>query len=113
MALLDIRIEEKQNEVIHAFSIIAIKDTFNHFSNRYLLYYDKVWECWFFFSFKTVETENENFVNQRLSNMLKVNKETIQIKYVSDRLQPKYSERDHIHKIYQHSLYTVRCNGTG
>ena len=27
------------------------------------------------------------------------------IKYIADRMQPKYSERDKINKIYQHSLY--------
>lgn len=96
---------ENLNEVLHSFSIIAIKDTFNNFSNRYLLYYDKAWKCWFFFSFKTSESENESFIKQRLSNILKIEKSSISLKYISDRIQPKYSERDNIHKVYNHSLY--------
>ncbi len=96
---------ENLNEVIHAFSIIAIKDTFNTFPNRYLLYYDKAWECWFFFSIKTSEYDNENFIREKLSNMIKVDSQKIILKYISARIQPKYSERDKIQKVYQHSLY--------
>ena len=32
----------------HNHSIIVIKDIFNDFSNKYLVYYDSKWDCKFF-----------------------------------------------------------------
>ena len=96
---------ENLDEILHKFSIVAIKDTYQDFANRFLLYYDNAWKCWFFFSFHTEEYQNEEQLIQRLSNSLKIDKDYIKIRYISDRLQPKYSERDHQNKVYQHSLY--------
>lgn len=96
---------ENLNEIIHPFSIVAIKDTFNTYANRYLLYYDKAWDCWFFFSFHTAQQQNEESITRRLSNKLKIDPTDINIQYITDRLQPKFSEKDQINKVYQHSLY--------
>lgn len=96
---------ENLNEILHRFSIVAIKDSFCEFPNRFLLYYDDVWNCWFFLNFHTSEYQNEQNISQRISNQLKIDTGNIMIKYIADRMQPKYSERDKINKIYQHSLY--------
>lgn len=96
---------ENLNEVLHRFSIVAVKDSFNPYPNRFLLHYDEVWKCWFFFSFHTSEYQNEENIKQRLSNQLKIDPRYISIQYISDRVQPKYSERDRVNKVYQHSLY--------
>ncbi len=96
---------ENLNQVLHAFSIVALKDTYNTYANRFLLYYDETWKCWFFFNFKTSDNENERSIKQRLSNKLKVGIDNISLRYITDRLQPKFSERDQVDKIYQHSLY--------
>lgn len=96
---------ENLDEMLHRFSIVAIKNDFEDFSNRFLLYFDVTWDCWFFFSFHTSEFQNEINIVQRLSNKLKLDVNKISVKYVSDRIQPKYSERDQVQKVYQHSLY--------
>ena len=96
---------ENLDEVLHKFSLIAIKDDFNDFANKILLYYDNSWECWFLFSFHTSEYQNEESILQRLSNKLKIDKSLMKVNYISDRLQAKYSEKDHVNKVYQHSLY--------
>lgn len=96
---------ENLDEVLHKFSIVAIKDDFNKFANRFLLYYDDAWKCWFFFSFHTVESQNDVNIVQRLSNKLKIDCSVVSVKYIIDRIQPKYSERDEVNKVYQHSLY--------
>lgn len=96
---------ENLNEITHRFSIVAIKDSFNEYPNRFLLYYDTIWQCWFFFNFATSEYDNEKNISERLSNKLKINPNCINVRYFSDRLQPKFSERDHVNKVYQHSLY--------
>lgn len=99
---------ENLDEVLHKFSIVALKDDFNDHSNRFLLYYDDAWKCWFFFNFKTSEAQNEENLAQRLSNMLKIDVADIRIKYITDRIQPKFSERDQVNKVYQHSLYQAQ-----
>lgn len=96
---------ENLDEVLHKFSLIAIKDDFNDFANKILLYYDNSWQCWFLFSFHTSEYQNEESILQRLSNKLKIDKSLMKVNYISDRLQAKYSEKDHVNKVYQHSLY--------
>ncbi|MCB6991784.1 hypothetical protein LI187_15040 [bacterium 210820-DFI.6.38] len=96
---------ENLDEVLHRFSIVAVKDTFNQFSNRFLLHYDSNWNCWFFFSFPTNPEQNEESIIQRLSNQLKLPASTIRLHYITDRLQPKFSVKDNINKVYQHSLY--------
>lgn len=96
---------ENLDEVLHKFSIVAVKDSYHEYANKYLLYYDKAWNCWFFFNFPTSEYQNEESLTQRLSNVLKISTANIKMVAVSDRIQPKYSERDHVNKVYQHSLY--------
>lgn len=96
---------ENLNEILHRFSVVAIKDSFQDFPNRFLLYYDDAWSCWFFPNFHTSEFQNEQSICQRLSNQLKVDSKSILLRYIADRVQSKYSERDKINKVYQHSLY--------
>jgi hypothetical protein len=96
---------ENLNEITHPFSIVAVKDTFNQFPNRFLLYYDKTWECWFFFSFKTSDVSDEDNIKIRLSNLLHIESKFITTQYISARIQPKHSLRDNIDKVYLHRLY--------
>lgn len=99
---------ENLDEVLHRHSIVALKDTFLSFPNRFLLHYDKKWDCWFFFSFPTSEADNETYIKQSLSNILKIPTADINLQYITDRLQPKFSVKDNVHKVYQHSLYDCR-----
>lgn len=101
---------ENLNEITHPFSIVAIKDTFNEYANRYLLYYDKSWNCWFFFSFKTMEEQNEENIRVRLSNALHIPKDNISLYYKLERIQPKYSIKDNMHKVYLHRLYEAKIS---
>lgn len=96
---------ENLNEILHRFSIVALKDDFNKYSNRFLLHYDTNWNCWFFFSFPTSDSANEEQIKNRMSNILKVDKNLIHLVHKSERLQPKYSIKDSVNKVYQHSLY--------
>ena len=96
---------ENLNEILHRFSIVALKDDFNKYSNRFLLHYDTNWNCWFFFSFPTSDSANEEQIKNRMSNILKVDKNLIHLVHKSERLQPKYSLKDCVNKVYQHSLY--------
>lgn len=92
------------NEITHEHSIVVIKDTFNKFSNRYLVYKDLIWNCDFFPNYKTNEN-NENFIKEHLSNELKIVRDDINLKYVCKNISEKYYERTKEIKIYDHRFY--------
>lgn len=95
----------KMNEIKHYFSLVAIKDEYEEFSNRFLLYYDQAWKCWFFPNFKTKEEGNESFIIGKLSNALHIKEGKITLESVAEKVQPKFSRRDQIEKVYNHKLY--------
>lgn len=105
---------KKLNEPPHCHSIIAIKDTFNEFPNRFLLYYDQTWETWFFPNFQTQSTEQKNIrsIRNGISNQLKVNAEKIEVSYLDCAIHEKYSGRDRKFKQYEHKLYSVKVPST-
>lgn len=100
------------NETKHPFSLIAIKDTFNPYPNRFLLHYDKDWDCNLFFSFHTKEDEKNNLENiqEKLSHLLKVDMDSIRLKYVDEIIQTKFSQRDKQKKVYDHRVYYAQID---
>lgn len=98
------------NEITHPFSIIVIKDTFEKYPNKYLLYYDSRWDCRLFINYRTnvdSEVANTENIRTRLSNELKIQKDKITIKYKTVKIQRKFSESDKIYKCYEHKIYYV------
>ena len=95
------------NEIEHPFSIVAIKDTFEKYPNKFLLYFDSRWKCWFFFNFKTNNDlqQNENNIKSGLSSKLKVDADDIDLEYKDEAIHHKYSESDNVEKYYHHILY--------
>ena len=88
----------------HNHSIIVIKDTFNEFSNRFLVYNDTKWDCKFFLNYKE-NINNESYIKEHLSNELKIPGDCINLKYVTSKIHEKYSESDKMNKIYSHKFY--------
>lgn len=86
------------------FSLVAIKDTFNSFANRYLLYFDEKWQCWFFFSFRTSENDIQNIKN-KLSEKLKVPAKNIAVEFKAQQVQRKFAPADNTVNTYEHKLY--------
>lgn len=97
------------NEISRGHSIIIIKDTFNEFSNRFLVYYDNDWKCKLFINYKTNEN-NEDFIKTHLSNELKINAEDISLKFIKEDLNEKFSQRYKINKFYKHKFYLAEIN---
>ena len=95
------------NEIQHPFSIIAIKDTFNEYPHRYLLYYDNRWQLNLFPNYRTQATEEENIANiiSHLSNELQVPAQDITVEQKGYKLTTKYSVSDKVQKVYAHTLY--------
>lgn len=91
------------------FSLIAIKDTFNEYSNRYLLYYDPKWRCRLFPNFKTTEDEADdtNNIIHRLSLMLHIPQDEFTIEFKAQEIQRKFAPADNMVNTYDHKLYSV------
>ncbi len=95
------------DQTAHHHSIVVIKDKFQKFSNRYLVYEDTVWQCRFFLNYPTQldETQNEDFLKQKISAALKIPTGAIELTQKGQALQQKYSERHHEMRVYDHAFY--------
>lgn len=98
---------ENLNKIEHPFSLIAIKDSFNKYPHRYLLYYDNRWGLNLFPNYKTQVVEEENIANiiKRLSADLQIAPELISVERKGFELRTKYSVSDKVQKVYAHTLY--------
>lgn len=96
------------NEIEHPFSIVAIKDTFRDYPNKYLLYYDNRWNCWFFMNFKTKDDPEANIssIKQGISSKLKVDANDIELNHKAEEMHHKHSVSDDEDKWYHHKLYS-------
>ena len=95
----------KLNEIAHEHSIVVIKDSFQKYPNRYLVYDEPNWDnCKFFLNYKENEN-NENFIRGHLSGELKVNPDKIKLQFKGQRIHPKYSVSEGKEKIYSHKFY--------
>ncbi len=92
------------NEVTHNHSIVVIKDTFNHFSNKYLVYDDERWKCEFFINYRDTEN-NDTLIRERISNELNIPLNSISLSYKGQRIHPKYSPIEKKEKLYCHKFY--------
>ena len=99
----------KLNEITHNHSIVVIKDTFNKYPNRMLVYDDTRWDCKFFLNYKE-NANNESFIKQHLSQELKIESHDIGLEYLGQRIHEKFSESAHEKKVYSHKFYlaTIR-----
>ncbi len=69
------------DQTAHHHSIVAIKDTFQKYPNRYLVYEDKTWNCRFFLNYpmQLTETQNVDFLKQKISGALKIPVDAIEL----------------------------------
>lgn len=103
---------KNQNQIKHPFSIIAIKDEFQKYPGRFLVYYDSRWKCRLFLNYHTQEilSENESKIKEELSRDLHVEVSDIQINYKDKILHKKYSQSDQCEKWYEHIIYQAHIS---
>lgn len=95
------------NEITHNHSIVAIRDSFNEYPNRFLVYDDPNWRCKLFINYKD-NINNESFIKDHISRELKVNASNISVRYISQNISEKISGRDNQRKVYCHKLFLVK-----
>ena len=88
--------------MIHNYSLIIIK-----YKNKYLLYDDQRWKCKLFINYKTVNKDNEQHLINFISKNLEIDISLISYKYITSKIQIKYSISHNEYKTYNHSLYLV------
>lgn len=87
------------------YSLIAIKDTFKEYPNRFLLYYDNGWGCPFLLNYKTRSSSNGEAIREALSHELKIDSKNIRLEKLARQTYQKFSSEDGVEKNYEHSLY--------
>ena len=108
--------EEKRDDFLDKIKIIAQqKDVKTTPSNpvtsaekKYLVYYDERWDCKLFLNYKTVDRADEESVINKVSADLNVDKSQINCRYISSKVQEKYSESHQENRIYNQRLYEIK-----
>ena len=98
---------EALDMIQHNHSLIIIKNSAPGIKTKYLTYYDERWDCKLFPNLKTADKDNEAFIISNLSNDLGIPKKEIKCKYISSRVQEKYSVSHNENRVYNHRLYEV------
>lgn len=104
-------LEEIKNmdEVKSSYSLVAIKDSFNEYPTRFLVYYDEEWDCWFFPNYKTANENDAESVKERISLEIKIDSRCLSIKEIASQIITKTHPTKHINKNYHHTLYLVKA----
>lgn len=108
--------EEKRDDFLDKIKIIAqqknVKTTPSNpvtsAEKKYLVYYDERWDCKLFLNYKTVDRADEESVINKVSADLNVDKSQINCRYISSKVQEKYSESHQENRIYNHRLYEIK-----
>lgn len=94
------------NKTEREYSIVAIRDTFRESPDRFLVYYDEGWKCWFFPNYPTKEKENEKQIAEKLGKELEIENCVTFIRK-GDWTNEKYSTEHEERRTYHHTLYEV------
>lgn len=94
------------NMIQHEHSLCVIKDSFSG-KERYLVYYDGRWDCKFFPNYRTNAGDNETYLVKCISNDLELNEKNIYCKYITSKIQTKFSESHNENRVYNHRLYQI------
>ena len=94
----------------HNHSLVIIKESFNDNMKRFLLYYDEKWDCKLFLNYKTQERGDEAAIIANVVKELKLNQKEVKCRYITSKLQEKYSVSHRENRIYNHRLYELQVN---
>lgn len=94
----------------HNHSLVIIKESFNDNMKRFLLYYDEKWDCKLFLNYKTQERGDEAAIIANVVKELKLNQKEVKCRYITSKLQEKYSVSHRENRIYNHCLYELQVN---
>lgn len=101
---------ENLNMIQHDHSLVIISNSQLRDEKTFLVYYDERWDCKLFLNYKTQDRNNEAFIIDKVSADLQVDKNNMNIRYVTSRVQEKYSVSHDENRIYNHRLYEMQID---
>lgn len=101
----DLFMDIKKKALHRRFTLVAVKNTFDKFPNKFLLYHDDDWDCEFFPNYPTADYDNEENIKVRLANDLKIDSKTIHLKFADREVQKKFKPSANEYRIYEHTLF--------
>lgn len=87
-------------------AIIIIKNN----DNKYLQYYDKVWNSYLFLNCKVSSDSDFNLVKEKIINDLSIDTNDINLELLGEKTHKKFSESAKKEKEYTHYFYRVTLN---
>lgn len=93
----------------HNHSLISIMRQSDN-NKEFLVYYDERWDCKLFLNYKTQENNNEAYILNCISDNLGIGRDSLKCRYISSRVQEKYSVSHKENRIYNHRLYDVEIS---
>ena len=92
----------------HSLAVICNKDMVR--GKRFLVYDDERWDCKLFLNYKTQARDNEAALVEKVSADLQIDKSQINCRYITSRIQEKYSVSHKENRVYNHRLYEIRID---
>ena len=96
---------ERLDMIQHNHSLICISRQSD--TKEFLVYYDERWDCKLFLNYKTQEHNNEAYILDCISDNLGIDRDILKCRYITSRVQEKYSVSHKENRIYNHRLYEV------
>lgn len=101
---------ENLNMIQHDHSLVILCNSESSSEKEYLVYYDERWDCKLFLNYKTQERNNESYISDKISADLQVGKDKINLRYITSRVQEKYSVSHDEKRTYNHRLYELQIS---
>lgn len=101
---------EKLDKIQHKHSLIVIRFPDSSAEKKYLVYDDERWDCKLFPNYKTRDRADEESVINNVAMDLNVAKSQMSCRYISSRVQEKYSESHQENRVYNHRLYEIKID---
>lgn len=102
---------ENLDKIQHDHSLVVICNKVMIGGKRFLVYDDERWDCKLFLNYKTQARENEAALIEKISSDLQIDKGQINCRYITSRIQEKYSVSHKENRVYNHRLYEVKIDG--
>lgn len=101
---------KSMDKIHHRHSLIAIQDTFRKYPARFLVYWDKRWQCELLPNCLTPDADVLNNIKNDISSKLKIPVQDINLYEVVKTVNSKLSYSDNITKWYEHTLFNAVIN---
>ena len=98
---------ENLDKIQQDHSLVVIYNRDMAGTKRFLVYDDERWDCKLFLNYKTQARNNEAALIDKVSTDLQIDKSQMHCRYITSRIQEKYSVSHKENRVYNHKLYEI------